>query len=77
MGLKQEDLAKKLRMKESQLHKYESGGKKPDIETARMLEGALKIKLIKQHVEEHGRQTTTSSSGPMTIADMIKVKKKK
>jgi putative transcription factor len=75
MGLKQEQLAQKLRIKESQLHKYETGSKKPDLETARMLERALGITLIEQHVEQHGTMTGPSHSGPLTIADMIKKKK--
>lgn len=71
-GLKQEELAQRLGMKESQLHKYESGGKRPDLETARMLERALGITLIEEHIEEHGRQTSSGHAGAMTIADMIK-----
>ncbi|MBR9692904.1 TIGR00270 family protein, partial [Candidatus Woesearchaeota archaeon] len=55
MNLKQEQLAQKLRIKESQLHKYETGAKKPDLETARMLEKALRITLVEQHVEEGER----------------------
>ncbi len=71
MGLKQEELAKRLRIKESQLTKYETGSKKPDLETARLLEKALQIRLVEQHIEE-GSKTTTTDSGPLTIGDMIK-----
>lgn len=75
LGLKQEDLAKRLRIKESQLHKYETGGKRPDLETARLLEKALRINLVEEHVEEHGRQARSAQSGPLTIGDMIRTRK--
>ena len=74
LGLKQEELAKHLRIKESQLQKYETGGKKPDLETARLLEKALRITLVEQHVEEGGSQKV-EDRGPLTIADMLKFKK--
>ena len=71
MNLKQEQLAQKLGIKESQLHKYETGAKKPDLETARFLEKALRINLVEQHVEER-QHIQKTESGPLTIADMIK-----
>lgn len=70
-GKKQEELAKQLRIKESQLHKYESGTKKPDLETARMLERALGVKLVEEHLEEGGVSGPTNA-GPMTIADLLR-----
>jgi len=73
LGLKQEELAKRLRIKESQLHTYESGMRKPDLETARQLERALRITLVEEHVEE-GSSTAARASGPVTIADLLKKK---
>ncbi len=73
LGLKQEQLAQRLRIKESQLHKYETEMKTPDLETARLLEKALRISLVEQHVEEH-RAVKTEHAGPMTIADLMKKK---
>lgn len=69
-GLKQEDLARELRIKASQLHKYESGAHRPDIETARLLERQLKIRLVEEHVEEGGSSTTAAA--PMTIGDLLR-----
>jgi putative transcription factor len=71
LGLKQEQLAQRLRIKESQLTKYETGAKKPDLETARLLEKSLRITLVEQHVEQ-GKSVKTESSGPLTIGDMLK-----
>ncbi len=71
LNLKQEDLAKRLRMKESQLHAYESGHHKPDLETARTLEKELKISLVEEHVEER-QERRAASSGPLTIGDLLK-----
>lgn len=67
----QEELAKKLAMKLSQLHKFESNIHKPDLETAHKLEGALNITLVENYVEETKHKGATTS-GPITIADLIK-----
>lgn len=72
LGLKQEDIAKRLRMKESQYQAHETGTRKPDLETARVLEKALRIDLVEQHVEKHDGNAPARSSGPMTIADLMK-----
>ena len=75
LGLKQEDMAKSLKIKESQLQGYETGSHKPDLETARMLEKALRIKLVEEHVEEHAG-TQARRSGPFTLGDFVKTRKK-
>ncbi len=72
LGLKQEELARRLRMKESQLHKYETGSKKPDLETARLLEKALKITLVESYEEQAVPTRKESASGPLTIGDLLK-----
>lgn len=75
LGLKQEELAKRLNLKESQLHKYESGVHQPELETARMLEKALRITLVEEQVIEHGKGGKPTG-GPMTIGDFLKVRKR-
>lgn len=73
-NLKQEELAKKLAIKEAQLHKYENGSLHLDLDTAKIFENALGIILVEEHKEKKGAYKTTES-GPMTIGDMIKFKK--
>ena len=46
MGLTQEELAAKVGVKTSVISKVESGRFRPDIPTARRLEGVLKIKIL-------------------------------
>ncbi len=73
LGLKQEELAKRLRLKESQLHKYETGSQTPDLETARSLERALRITLVEEH-EDGGFAAPGEggAGGPLTIGDLLK-----
>lgn len=68
--LKQEQLAQKIGIKLSQLHKFESGNHEPDIATAKKLEQALNIKLVTK--EEFEATTSTTKSGPMTIGDLLR-----
>ncbi len=69
-GLKQEQLAQKIGIKLSQLHKFESASHEPDIETAKKLEQALNITLVtKEQIDAVSNKTT---SGPMTIGDLLK-----
>jgi uncharacterized protein (TIGR00270 family) len=75
LGLKQEEMAKRLRIKESQLHKLETGTHIPDIETARMLEKELRIKLVMEHTETGEAKLLGAGSGSLTIGDMVKQKK--
>ena len=72
LGLNQEDLAKRLRIRESQLHKYETGSHAPDIETARIFEKELKIRLILEYNEEVPRTGSHRTGDPLTIADFMK-----
>ncbi len=70
LSLKQEELAKMLKIKESQLHIYETGSRKPDLGTARMLERALKIRLVEEHIET-GMRGGTKEGRPVTIGDLL------
>jgi len=51
LGLKQSELAKLIREKESVVHKLETGELEPSIKLAKKLEHILKIKLIEQYHE--------------------------
>ena len=85
LGLKQEEFAKKLNLRESLLHQIESEHFKPDIVTAKRLERSLHVKIVEEIKEEDGlssRQSSVSSSGStkkssegLTFGDMIKFKK--
>ena len=74
-GLKQKDFARMIAEKESLVHTIESGKHKPSMPLARKLEKALNIKLVEQHEEKHGKLIKTGS-GPLTIGDIIKTKKR-
>jgi putative transcription factor len=74
LGLKQEEMAKRLRIRESQLHTYETGSRAPDIETARRLEKELKVKLVLEHEETGEAKRGGAASGPLTIGDLLRKK---
>ncbi|MBI3032244.1 TIGR00270 family protein [Candidatus Woesearchaeota archaeon] len=75
LGLKQEDLAKKLAERVSLIQKLESGTFEPSLALSRKLEKYLEMKLVEQHTESHGIQKRSSSS-VLTIGDMLNLKKK-
>ncbi|MBN1275111.1 TIGR00270 family protein [Candidatus Woesearchaeota archaeon] len=68
--LKQAVLAKRLAVKESELHTWESSRRKPRIDMARKLEKALHIQLVEQQ-ELKPLSENKKASGPLTIADLI------
>ncbi len=74
LGLKQSDLARKLAVKESFLHSIETGHHEPDFELARKLEKHLRVSLIQDFKDEGVSSSNRASSGPLTIADIIKKK---
>lgn len=74
LGLNQEDFAKKIKEKESIVHKLETGEFKPSIDTAKKLEKVLHIKLIEEYKEEG--KTTNIKTEELTIGDLIKIKKR-
>jgi len=75
-GLKQEELAKLVKEKESIIHHMESGEFKPSIFLAKKLEKFLHVKLIEQYEETHAVVGGKSGSGATTIGDLIKIKKR-
>lgn len=74
IGLKQEDFAKKINEKLSLIHKIETGNFEPSISLARKIERFLKIKLIEQYEEEHGKLRKIESD-TLTIGDLLKFNK--
>lgn len=73
LGLNQEDFAKKLNIKESLIHKMETGSFEPNLNLAKKLGKKLKINLIQKTQEEEVALPKTSSD-EVTIADLIKKK---
>jgi putative transcription factor len=76
LGLKQEELAKKIAEKESVIHKLESGSIIPAIPLARKLEKFLKIALVETvEVDSPGTSDKRSSiSEGLTLGDLIRIK---
>ncbi|MCK5107129.1 MAG: TIGR00270 family protein [Nanoarchaeota archaeon] len=77
LGLKQEEFAKKIAVKESMVHNIESGHFKPNIEMARKIGRFLKIKLIEDAVEGKIEKITTIGASGMTLGDMITITQRK
>ena len=76
LGLKQEALAQKINEKESVIHKIETGHYEPNLALAKKIEKFLNITLIEeQEIEKAKDKVMPSSSGSLTIGDLIKLKK--
>jgi putative transcription factor len=84
LRLKQEEMAKKLNVRESLLHQIESEHYKPNIDLARKLERELHIKIVEEIKDESSikadpkrdvNAASKSQSGPMTLGDMLGKKK--
>jgi len=73
LDINQEDAAKKLCIKESLLHKIETGAFEPNIELARKLEKFYGVRLVEQ-VQEQKVVAAKSSSEELTIGDFIKIR---
>jgi len=79
LGLKQEEMAKKLNERESLLHQIESEHFKPGSELARKLERELHIKIIEEIKDEDAdmkEKPKRKQSGELTIGDMLSFNKK-
>jgi len=72
LGLKQEDLAKKIDEKLSVIHKLETGQLQPTILLAKKLEKTLNINLIEVYQETH-EELNLKDKG-LTIGDLINLK---
>lgn len=73
-GMTQKAFANALNEKESIIQKMESGGFRPSIRLARKLERMLNITLVEAQ-EEQSSAAPQKSSGPLTIGDLIKLKR--
>ncbi len=73
-GMTQKEFALKLNEKESMIHKLESDLFVPPIDLAKKLERSLKIKLVEIEEEEKA-EAAKKTSGPLTIGDIINLKK--
>ena len=72
LGLKQEQMAKRLAEKESLLHKIETGNIVPSMKLARKLEKILNVTLIEE--QEVISQELKTKTNKLTIGDMISIK---
>ena len=82
LGLKQDEFAKKLNERESVLHQIESEHFKPSIALAKKLEHALNIHILDEIKSEEEASMASAekrqphrTSGPLTIGDMLNIKK--
>ncbi|MCX6710398.1 MAG: multiprotein bridging factor aMBF1 [Candidatus Woesearchaeota archaeon] len=76
LNLKQEDFAKMISVKDSLLHKLETGEFTPPIELARKIERILKIKIVEEVEETHVHYSEKKGGNSMTIGDLVKIKEK-
>jgi len=74
-SLTQEDFAKFLNEKESLIHKWEAGALKLDVDTARKIERALGLRLVRLE-ETAPTVKTTSGKEELTLGDFVKVRKR-
>lgn len=74
LGLKQDELAKRLNERESLLHQIESEHLKPNIMLAKKLERELKIKIVEEIKPDSSSEITkpTKRENVFTLGDMIK-----
>ncbi len=73
--LNQEEFAKLLNEHQSLLQRIESGKQKPTIELARKFEKMLAIVLVEKQTEEKEETQQQKSKGPLTIGDILAMKK--
>jgi putative transcription factor len=73
-GMKLEDLARKIGIKESTLHKIERNELEPEEKYVKRLERELNINLYEEGEQEYG---ASSSEQEFTLGDFVKVKKRK
>jgi putative transcription factor len=77
LGLKQEELAKKIAVKESVIHNIESGHFKPSIEMAKRIGRFLHVNLIEEIKEQKIEKRKNIEDRELTLGDMINIKMRK
>lgn len=76
-GFKQKELAKALALKESMLHKVESGHFRPSIEMARRIERHLGISLVTtMQTPLTGGASPLDDGAPLTLGDVIELRRR-
>ncbi len=75
LGLTQDEFARKIAVKESALHKMETGALPPSINDARRIEKLIGVKLI-ERVEAVESPVPQAKKDQLTLGDMIKIRKK-
>lgn len=70
--LMQKELAKEIGIKESLIHKMESGNMEPSIDLAKKFEKFLNIKLIEKQKEDYNK--IKSGKNSLTIGDILNIK---
>ena len=68
-NLQQNEVARQLAIKESIIHKLESGKLEPSLDIARKLERFFNIKLVQQYVNDYKHQKQNTLS--FTIGDLL------
>ena len=71
LGLTQEELASKIKVKESVINSLESGDIEPDLILAKRLETFLKIQLIGSHKFEADTKRINFRDKGLTIGDLL------
>lgn len=71
LGWSQEDLAKKINEKKSQIAKIESGSYIPPDDLVKKLEKALKVKLTEKY-ESRSQSVKPKEAKPVTLKDLVK-----
>ncbi len=74
-GLTQQDFAKHITLKESLVHKMETGQFEPPLDLARKLEKLLHITLVELYVASDTLATKEEPRPGLTIGDILKLKK--
>ena len=75
LGLTQDEFARKVAVKESMLHKMETGHMGPSLDDARRIEKILGIRLV-ERVEVAESAVPQAKKDQLTLGDMIKIRKK-
>ncbi len=75
MGLKQEELAKSISVKESVIHNIESKRLEPSDDIAKKLENFLNIVLIEKIENKEPEKNIDLKFDGLTIGDLLKLKK--
>ncbi len=78
MGLRREDLARIVGVKESIIRRIEEGQLMPDVELARKLEQVLHIKLLVPAETEHVPPliSSTPSRHELTLGDIVEIRRR-